>query len=85
MPKKTPKNLTNNKLPSDEEEEKVPNVGNESIEDETPLEDNRSDYIEDFYDERDISHQLENENELAGNPPLEDDDGENLDMDYSQT
>ena len=61
MPKKTPKNLTNNKLPSDEEEEKIPKKSNnqphnESIEDETPMDENRSDYIEDFYDERDESH-----------------------------
>ena len=60
LPKKTPKNLTNNKLPDSDEDKEVVKQSSptEDIEDETPNRDGdnfdktgEQVYIEDFYDE----------------------------------
>jgi hypothetical protein len=89
LPKKTPKNLTNNKLPDSDEEhaERKESSPDDDIDDEThnPKEGDPFDktndqvLIEDFYDE----NQSEKERQEA--IPTSENGDDQLDMDYSQS
>ena len=84
MPIKTPKNLTNNKLDSEEDpNEKIDQKDLDDIDDETINPDEDYDAIEDFYDNENTPAKVRN----AEDPDAEgaEDDNDEIDMDYSQS
>lgn len=84
MPIKTPKNLTNHKLDSDQDQnEKLDQRDIDDIDDETLNPDEDYDAIEDFYDNENTPEKVRN----AEDPDVDgaEDDNDEIDMDYSQS